>query len=428
MFFTNTYRGSIASILLLVPLWTGCCGSLWHTMPANRVVGPRLFDAPRANQEPINFICLRQDPPPVYQLGPRDILGIYIEGVLGRPDDPPPVHFPEQANVPPAIGYPIPVREDGTLPLPLIPPINVTGLTLAQAEMRIRQAYTLDRNILRPGRDRIIVTLIRPRTYEVIVVREDTGGPGVFRGLAKGELILGSGKRGVTYRVELPAYENDVLHALNASGGLPGVDAKNRVTILRGNFLDVRQQEQFLRSIDDPAVRQDVLASNPNVIKIPLRTAPNEPLPPLTQEDIILASGDIVFIESREAEVFYTGGLLQGGQHPLPRDYDLDVLGAIAMAGGSVASAMGGTGSNSSFGGSGGSAGIIPPTRVIVVRIVNGEQVAIRIDLKRALRDPQERILIQPNDFLMLEYTCCELLANITLGNLQFNYLLNGWK
>ncbi|KKK71261.1 hypothetical protein LCGC14_2915660, partial [marine sediment metagenome] len=30
-------------------------------------------------QEPINFIRLRQDPPEDYRLGPRDLLGIYIE-------------------------------------------------------------------------------------------------------------------------------------------------------------------------------------------------------------------------------------------------------------------------------------------------------------------------------------------------------------
>ncbi len=421
----ESHRRGLALILILLPGWAGCCSPFWYSVPADCVNGPRLFDAPRASQEPINFVCLRQDPPPVYQLGPRDILGIYIEGVLGKPDDPPPVHFPEQADIPPAIGYPIPVREDGTLVLPLVPPINVTGLTLAQTELEIRKAYTLDRNVLRPGRDRIIVTLIRPRTYQVTVVREDTGGPGIARGLAKGELILGSTKRGMTYQVELPAYQNDVLHALNASGGLPGVDAKNQITILRGNFADVREQQQFIHSIQDAQVREDVLESNPNVVRIPLRATPGQPLPNLSQEDVILAGGDIVFIESREAEVFYTGGLLEGGQHPLPRDYDLDVLGAIAMAGGSVAAAAGGSGPNALSGG-GGSAGIIPPTRVIVVRHINGEQIAIRINLKRALRDPRERILIQPNDFVMLEYTCFELVANIALGNLQFNYLLNG--
>ena len=88
----------------------------------------------------------------MYMLGPRDILGIFIEGVLGRVEESPPVHFPDQPNLPPAIGYPIPIREDGTLSLPLIPPINCTGLSLAQTEYEIRKAYTVNRAILQADR------------------------------------------------------------------------------------------------------------------------------------------------------------------------------------------------------------------------------------------------------------------------------------
>lgn len=423
MFFTGTYRKGIAWIVLLIPVWTGCYNSFWHSVPVHSVTAPRFFDAPRSSQRPISFICLRQDPPPVYKLGPRDILGIYIEGVLGRADDAPPVHFPDRANIPPAIGFPIPVREDGTLPLPLVAPIPVAGLTLAEAEREIRRAYVVDRKILQPGRDRIIVTLIRPRTYEVTVIREDRGH---WESMAGTGAILGNAKRGTAYTLDLCAYENDVLHALSASGGLPGVDAKNEVKILRGTFDSVQERDQFVNAIEDPQVRNEVLSSNANVTRIPLRTAPGEPPLKLNQDDIILNTGDIVFIESRDAEVFYTGGLLSGGQHQLPRDYDLDVLGAIAMAGESVSPSVGGNDSALGFG-QGGSA-IIPPSRAIIVRTVNGKQVSIRINLKRAMIDSQERILIQPNDIVMLEYTCGELVANIALGVVRFNYIMGGLR
>ena len=43
----------------------------------------------------------------------------------------------------------------------------------------------------------------------------------------------------------------------------------------------------------------------------------------------------------------------------------------------------------------------------------------------RALLDPNERILIQPNDIVMLQYTPMELMMNLLLSNLQFNYFLN---
>ena len=138
-------------------------------------------------------------------------------------------------------------------------------------------------------------------------------------------------------------------------------------------------------------------------------------------EDIILQDGDVVFVESRDAEVFYTGGLLRGGQFPLPRDYDLDVLGAIAMAGGSISAAAGGTatGLNSSVG------SIIPPSRITIVRQYQGQQIAIRTSTQDALTDVRERILIQPNDLVMLEYTPGEMLMNLLISNLNVSLSLN---
>jgi len=315
--------------------------------------------------------------------------------------------------------------------LPMVPPIYAEGLTLAQVERLIREAYTVDRKIL-PHDAGIIVTLLEPRKYEVLVIREDRSEPKLRRKEELGgDLILGGGKRGEAYALELPAYQNDVLHALSESGGLPGVDAKNEVTILRGAFEDADTLEPYIRTyIDDPDSSLtpegfgEILSPNPNVTKIPLRVGPYDPPVQLTQDDIILNTGDVVFIESRDAEVFYTGGLLQGGQFPIPRDYDLDVLGAIAMAGGSIASAAGGSGT---VGGPsrGGVGSIFPPTRVIVVRQVNGQQVSIRLCLKRAITDPSQRILVQPNDLILLEYTPLELIMNVILNNLDVRLSLN---
>ena len=48
------------------------------------------------------------------------------------------------------------------------------------------------------------------------------------------------------------------------------------------------------------------------VVRIPLRLSPGQPLP-FSPDDVILHSGDILFIQSRDAELFYTGGLLPPG-------------------------------------------------------------------------------------------------------------------
>ena len=70
---------------------------------------------------------------------------------------------------------------------------------------------------------------------------------------------------------------------------------------------------------------------NPNVTRIPVRLGAGE-TPQITEADVTLYDGDIIFIESRETEVFYTGGLLGGGQFTLPRDLDLTLTQAISIA------------------------------------------------------------------------------------------------
>lgn len=168
------------------------------------------------------MLRLRQDPPEVYLLGPGDVLGVYIKGILGPDQELPPVHFPEDSNRPPAIGYPVPIREDGTLALPIVDPINVEGKSLVEATTAVREAFTYPRELIKPGEEQIIVTLIQQRKIRVQVIREESGGKD------------GVNKRGTGHVVDLPAYENDLSDALNATGGMPGTDARNEVMIYRG--------------------------------------------------------------------------------------------------------------------------------------------------------------------------------------------------
>jgi protein involved in polysaccharide export with SLBB domain len=361
-------------------------------------------------------------------LGPGDVLGIYVEGVLGRKEEPPPVLYSKESEIPPAIGYPIAVEEDGTISLPLISPVAAKGRSLADIKQDIERAYTSgDESILRKGRDRVIVTLLNPRTYHILVVREDSGPPKATT-LRQG--VLEAHKRGETYTLDLPAYQNDVFHALAESGGLPGADAKAQVTIYRAAArqpsLDVLSEgpnegdgaSPLALPEPEPVIAH--LSDQP--LTIPLRVGPGDIWSPLSKEDITLNSGDMVVVESRESEVYYTGGLLHASQFPLPRDYDLDVLQALAAAGGSVAAAAGGSGSRVGPGGF-----LFPPTRLIVIRTINGRQEQIKVNLKRALEDSDERILVQPHDFLLLEYTTPELVGNVILNNtlVSFGFSMN---
>lgn len=423
---SNTAKWTLFAALVGVTL-SGCSSVALKGVPATRL--PRwILGEERATRQPINLIRLRQDPPAVYQLGPRDVLGIYIQGVLGNDEAPPEVHFPQDSKLPPALGYPIPIREDGTLALPLIDPIKVSGMTLSQAEKEIRDEY-IRRDILVPGRDRILVTLMRKRTYQIAVVREDLGSQ---QAASQGVLLAGPSKRGNAFTVDLPAYENDVMHALTQTGGLPGLDAKNEILILRGTFADAQSRSGLIQDMVACGPYQgstDMLRKNPNVVRIPLRAEPGRELARLTEDDIILNTGDVIFIETREREVYYTGGILPGREIPLPRDYDLDVLSAISVAGGTVAAGAGqgsaGRGSNG-FGGGGAGNSVLPPTQIVVVRkLPNGSTLPIKINLNRALTDASQRILIQPGDYVLLQYTPLEIAVNQVLGSISFNYFLN---
>jgi len=434
----GSYRPCIAALVLLIPPLAGCT-TYWHSVPA---YGPNFLDAPRASKEAINFIRLRQDPPQSgHEVAPGDILGIYIEKHFGGTwVDPAPgvdtgpagrTYIPNIAlsnneDLPPKIGDPVPVRADHTIVLPGLDPIQIRkksskkGMSLDEVTEEIRYACASSDNDILRGDPQIVVNVMKPRTYHVLVVREDRTGAGNYSGGGYGGGVesgfggrfgLDLQRRGMTYSVELPVYQNDVLHALAEAGGLPGLDAKNEIKILRGTFNDATEMDRLKRGLADDASRDDLidelLEDNPFETTIPLRTGPGDPAAEFTQEDIILQDGDIIFIETREQELFYTGGLLGGGQFPIPRDYDLDILGAIALARGRVAF----TPVSGGYSGAGGGA-LFPPTRAIILRTVNGCQQVIRVDLKKALRDPKERIVIEPNDFIVLEYKPCEVILN----------------
>lgn len=160
----------------------------------------------------------------------------------------------------------------------------------------------------------------------------------------------------------------------------------------------------------------DPTIDNPNVVKIPVRLAEGE-MPHVTEEDITLHDGDIVFIESRETEVFYTGGLLGGGQYTLPRDYDLRVLEAVSIAESRNLSGGGGTATLRTVGGvsSLNQDVATSASRVVILRhLPNGRRVAVEVDINKAMRYQEENILVQPGDMLILQYTLPEAVAAFT--------------
>lgn len=404
----------------------GGCAALTNPVangvPVRRLP-PQFLARARETDQPVPLSTLRQKPPDPYILEPGDILGVYIESVLGERTQPPPVNLTDRGRLPPAIGYPVAIRADGTISVPYVDPLKVEGKTLIEAEKAIRDAYIVNKQILKPDRDRIIVTLLKPRQYHVLVIREDSGGLTIG---SNG--VIGSTKRGTGSVVDLPAYENDVLNALAQTGGLPGLDAENEVLIQRGYFkpdgADDRLRQEMCLQAQQSTGRKPIL-NLPGIetIRIPLRLPPGTE-PSFKPKDIVLETGDIVYIQARDTELFYTGGLLPPGEFVLPRDYDLDVVEAVVRVAGPLVS--GGIQGNNLTGNLlGTGVGFPSPSQLTVVRkLQNGQQIPIRIDLNRALNDPRERILVQPGDFLILQETPTE--AFIRYLSLTFKINLFG--
>ena len=369
-------------------------------------------------EEQINFLKLRRTPPQEYVLDGGDTLGIYIQGITGDKDIPPPVHFPDEGGQP-ALGYPVPIRDDGYISLPLVAPVRVTGLTIGEAEAKIVRAYTKDKKILLEGSEKIIVTLMKPRSYNVLVIREDVVGSSQTA-LNRNQIFLDEATQSESFSIDLPAYENDVLHALSETGGLPTERAKNEIIVLRGG-LNNSNSDSIVQAIGGPDFNNQQASSidQANIVRIPIK-AERGAFPQLSEADITLEDGDVVYIKGRERDVFFTGGLLEGGRFPLPRDYQIDVLEAIALAGGASAATAGASGGALSRLGS-----VKPATQVTVLRRCGCEQVAIDVDLRFTLSEPSERVIIQPGDLIILEYRRNELFINSFASIFQIGGIFN---
>ncbi|MGD0896634.1 MAG: polysaccharide biosynthesis/export family protein [Thermoguttaceae bacterium] len=410
----------LVAVLLGSGLLTGCAA--WTNPVAHGIpvwaVPQELLAKPKENLAPIPLSSLKQQPPTEYLLGPRDILGVFVEKVLGQADQNPPVTMPDVngiSNLPPSLGFPISVREDGTVPLPLVDPVHVEGMTLAQAEKAVKDAYTVKRKILAAGQERVIVTLMRPRTTRVLVIRQDspgvaganvTVGAGYTRGLLGASPSFSATRHGAGTIVDLPAYENDVLTALTQTGGLPGFDAKNEVRIDRHALKSTSPDSSGSGAEAAAAEAEKTSAGDREVetVKIPLRLPASAPLP-FKPDSIILHEGDVVSIEARDAEVFYTGGFLPPGEHALPRDYDLDVVKAISAIGGPLVN--GGVNANNLTGSLAQQGiGSFSPKLVSVLRKTpHGGQCTIIVDLDCALQNPRSSLLLKAGDVVILQET-----------------------
>jgi RNA polymerase sigma factor (sigma-70 family) len=283
----NTWKVVLAALLALGAVGAGAGILCYRTLaaePPAQTEPPTLAarnepDAgpARGGERAIPLALLRQKPPDVYRLDTGDVLGIFIEGILGERNQVLPYiqiqPAPGATAPPPAMGYPIVVQEGGRLDLPLIEPINVRGKSVTEVLEMVRGAY-LKSGIIRPGQNRIIVSLAKPRTYRVTIVRHDLAGR------------VGGAHRDASSVLELSAYENDVLTALARSGGVPA-PGTGSIAIERGQAAAGGTVAAIMAGVKQ--------------VRIPLRVQLDKPMP-FQPEDVILRDGDIIVVEYGDAE------------------------------------------------------------------------------------------------------------------------------
>lgn len=202
-----------------------------------------------------------------------DIVSLIVHGVLGDYATAP-IHWPQNGNdIMPGIGYPMLVRDDGTLNLPLIDPVNIRGMTVLEAEDAIEKAY-LKTDILK-GKNLVSCNLMRKRTVDVLVIHNEFP-----------RSLPGSNGQTIT-KVKVPADNATPLRALAEAGG-------------------------FFDSSNIQVLRQS---------------------PPRSSA---LSNGDIVEAPLPEPGFYYAGGLLNNGRYEIPAGAPLNAIQAIAQTGGSV--------------------------------------------------------------------------------------------
>ena len=364
-----------------------------------RRLPPEVFGQSRASLKQIDLTVLKQREPDPYRLDKGDVLAVVAEDLIAPANTPLPVRLPDATSPLAATGFPVPVNDDGTISIPRLPPLDVRGKSVTEVERLIQDTATGKRGgpeLLKPTA-RIAVQLLQKRTYAVTVVREDVQP--VPTQLVGGA-VQGTNRRGNSFTIRLPAGENDVLRALNATGGPPGLDAKSEVTILRSKRLP-----------GDPTG---------GLVRIPLRVDPAVPLA-VREEDITLRDGDVMVIEARDTEVFYVAGVAGSRQISLPRDYDLDVVQALTLVG---APLVNGGFTQNAFIAQAVNTGLGSPSPVLVTILRqgrNGQQIPIRVDLNRALVDRRERINILPGDILVMQERPGDAIARYLTQTIRVN-------
>ena len=283
---------AIMGLVGVVVILAACSGCL-----ARRTFSPTSLPAeyvarPVHSAHSLDLTRLAGPPVGSERIHPGDVLQVSIAGGLGSDA---------------VTKFPLRVNEVGNLLLPEIGPVHVAGLELSGAEQAITAASVARQQYVHPA---VNVSMIHQAVNRVTVV-----------GAVE--------EQGV---VELPRASSSLLDAVVAAGGL-AEDA--------GTNVEIRQPIMTQGPINDgpalpgqPPIQQAsaTMASNRG-----LRTMRVDLVEAVTQVDngLRLEDGSVVMVEKKELVPIEVIGLVrEPGQYEFPVNKELNLLGAVALAGG----------------------------------------------------------------------------------------------
>lgn len=348
----------------LVFVFTGLIGCKSAEYNARNLPASLQATATRSTSS-VNIEQMAGDGVGASEIGPGDLISVVVNS--GTADD-------KMTPIPARVG------EDGTVMVPLIGGVAVGGLEPVMAEQRIARA-AIERGIYRQP---YVTVTITQRAVNHVTVLGGVSRPGV---------------------VELPRGASDLASAIAAAGGLSN-DAGTQVEILHHGSQPTADHATAATTATMPEGVK--LASyNESAKSAASPTRPIFPPPEaesspagsttirvdLTQVGNVspqarkLEDRDVVMVQPRERRLIHVTGLVQKpNEFELPRDQDLRVLDAIAMAGGTSS---------------------LVADKVFVIRKMPNmaEPAVIKVSIARAKRDGNENLRLAEGDMVSVENT-----------------------
>jgi len=267
------------------------------------------------------------------------------------------------------LAKPVRIADDGSIHVSLVGTVNVAGLDEQQAAQRIKAA-AIERGIYRHPQ---VTVKFAQRAVNHITVLGAVAEPGTHR---------------------IPRGSSNLIAAIAAAGGFTE-EAGTEVEVLHqaSNYLadttpasasPVQQASFQAPPLERPAARTE---------RIDLAMAA-----PHKRQNLLLGDQDVVMVHPADKRVVHVAGLVRlPNQFEMPKDQDLYVLDAIAMAGGKSSSVA---------------------DKVYVIRRLseNEEPKVIQLSISKAKTNGAENLRLAPGDLVSVESTVVTSLVD-TLSN-----------